>query len=99
MKTIILTATLLFATSSMAQVIFPRVITFPNQVQLTINNYSQKDIRCSGSVFIYSQSGRFDSRFYSNTLYRGMSDYKYYYNFNNNDPFRNASHSINCYPY
>lgn len=97
MKNIILL--MLLSTTVFGQVIFPRVITFPNQVQLTINNYTQKDQRCSGSVFIYHMSGRFESRYYFNTLYRGMSDFKYYYNFNNSDPFRNAHHSISCFAY
>lgn len=90
---------LLLTGTAFGQAIFPRLITFPHQVQLSINNYTQQDQRCSGSIFIYHMSGRFESRFYSNTLYRGMSDYKYYYNFNNTDPFRNAHHSISCYAY
>jgi hypothetical protein len=90
---------LLMSFAASAQVIFPRIVTFPNQVQLTINNYTQKDQRCSGSIFIYHMSGRFESRFYSNTIYKGMSDFRTYPNFNYQDPFRNAHHSVNCYPY
>lgn len=95
----ILTLALVFNVLASAQTLWPRLITFPNQVQLTINNHTDKDQRCSGSVFIYHYSGRFESRFYSSTIYRGMSDFEYYYNFNNSDPFRNAHHSIRCYAY
>ena len=89
---------IIFTTIASAQSIFPRVYTFPNQVQLTINNYTQKDQRCSGSIFIYHMSGRFDSRFYSNFIYKGMSDFRTFMNFNSQDPYRNAHHSINCFP-
>ncbi len=95
----LITMLMLLSAFSFAQSLYPRLVTFPNQVQLSINNYTDKDQRCSGSVFIYHQSGRFESRFYSSTIYRGMSDYEYYYNFNNQDPYRNAHHSIRCYGY
>ena len=68
------------------------------QIQVQIFNNTDKDIRCSGPVYIYSQMGKFKTEFYSNIIYKGMMDnhYIYFYGLDMNDRISNYSNGIFC---
>ena len=96
---LILFISLLMITVAQAQSVYPNVFTTPNQVQVSIYNYTQKDINCSGTIYITTQSGKFETRYYYQRIYRGMSDFRTFPNFDYNDPFMHSHHSINCFGY
>ena len=44
---------------------YPQINVWPNSVEVRIWNHSDKDLSCSGSIFIYTQSNRFRSEFFN----------------------------------
>jgi len=77
----------------------PQVTVFPNQVQLRVWNTTNTDIRCSGTISVFTRMGRYRTFYYNSVIYRGMTDYRYFQNYIYNDPFVNAHHSIFCNRY
>lgn len=79
--------------------VYPQITVWPNGVDVRVYNRTDKDVRCSGSISIWTRSGRFKTEFYSATIYKGMSDYRHFNNWDHQDPYRNGHHSIRCYAY
>lgn len=75
---------------------FPNVFVYPNQVQVQVHNYGMRDVWCSGSVTVYRQSGRTQNEYYSQHILRGMTNVRYFNNYDFNDRFTRAHHSIFC---
>jgi hypothetical protein len=89
----------LVAFAGSKSMVFPRVMAWPNSVDVRVLNNTNDDVWCTGTIFITTRSGRMQTRYYNARVYKGMSDYKTFPNFNYQDPFRNASHSIRCNAY
>lgn len=101
---LLVTTAVSFATTdsnleSKVNYIRPQVNVWPNSVEVRVWNSSDKDIRCSGTINVWTSRGRYKTHFYNATIYRGMTDYRRFTNFDNSDPYRNASNFINCYAY
>lgn len=79
--------------------VYPRITVWPNGIDVRVYNSTDKDLRCTGSISVWTRSGRFKTEYYSSTIYRGMTDYKRFSNWNHSDPYRNAHHSIRCREY
>lgn len=75
---------------------YPQLNVWPNSVEVRIWNHSEKDLSCTGSIFIYTQSNRFRTEFFNRIVSRRSQTYQRFHNFYYNDPYRNAHHSIYC---
>ncbi len=113
MKTLITTALLLsslslFASSEVVKtdskistdktIVYPRITVWPNGIDVRVWNHTDKDVRCSGSINIRTMTS-FRTEYYSSVVYRGMTDYRRFNNWNPNDRYLSAHHSIYCYSY
>ncbi|MBD64547.1 MAG: hypothetical protein CME62_05040 [Halobacteriovoraceae bacterium] len=77
--------------------LWPRVSAYSNGVDVVINNYTDKDYSCQGSVYITHESGRTSTEYYSARVYAGMYERHHYFNRRFRDPIRRAHDSIRCY--
>lgn len=67
------------------------------QVIVEVINNTQFTISCTGQAFGYTVNGNVANAWMNNAILRpGQFAYVYVYT-NNYDPFRNASHNINCH--
>ena len=94
---VVLSMGMMFAAS--ASTIYPQLTVWPTGVDLRVWNNTQKDARCSGMINIYTKSGKFKTEFYNSTIYRGMTDYRHYTNFTQQDAYVSGHHSIYCTSY
>ncbi|MAZ49607.1 MAG: hypothetical protein CME65_13690 [Halobacteriovoraceae bacterium] len=76
---------------------WPRVTNWGNSVEVSIQNYDDKNYRCTGSVWLRLESGRSRSEFVSMVVYARSSAYRRIYNYSPRDRIRSASHSISCF--
>jgi hypothetical protein len=96
---LITTAATFAKTESKTSYIRPQVTIWPNGVDVRVWNSTDKDIRCSGTINVWTVNGRYKTHFYNATIYRGMTDYRRFTNFDNRDAYRSGSNFINCYAY
>ena len=89
-------STLTFAKSNYP--VFPRLNVWPNGVDVIIQNTTKSDLRCSGTINIRT-SRSFKTEFYFETIYKGLSSYRYFFNYNPQDRYLSAFHSIRCQEY
>jgi hypothetical protein len=75
----------------------PRIWNFSNQVQVEIWNTTDTDIECRGTISIQSERGRYQSEYYWETIYRGMSRTRNFWLRDFNDRVRFVNEFINCY--
>jgi hypothetical protein len=105
MKILILLTLVIGSSSSFAKkkdktnYVHPQVIVMANGVDVRVYNTTDKDVRCSGMVSVWTASGRYISHFYNSTVYRGMSDYRHFTNFDYRDAYRTGYNSIYCTSY
>ena len=105
MKLFIALALLVTATASFAKkestktYIRPQVTVWPNGVDVRVWNNSDKDIRCNGTINVWTSKGKYKTHYYSATIYKGRTDYRRFANFDYQDPYRNGSNFINCRSY
>lgn len=59
--------------------LFPRIWRMSNAVQVDVWNTSEVDVDCSGNIIIFTRSGRTQTEYYWETIYRGMSRNRYYH--------------------
>lgn len=97
MKNFLVVFSLVFSTLILAKQVRPRVYTFPNYVRVVTRNTSDEGIRCSGFINARTATGRWESHFYNQTIYKGMTSYRNYYVRNFNDRYINSSSNISCY--
>lgn len=112
MRTLITTAFLissfivstnLFASSEVVSstektIVYPQITVWPNGIDVRVWNHTDKDVRCSGSINIRTMTS-FRTEFYNSVVYRGMTDYRRFNNWNPADRYMSAHHSIYCYSY
>jgi hypothetical protein len=75
----------------------PRIWNFSNQVQVEIWNTTETDIECRGTISIQSERGGYQSEYYWETIYRGMSRSRTFWLRDFNDRVRFVNEFINCY--
>lgn len=75
---------------------YPQLNVWPNSVEVRIWNSSDKDIQCSGSIFIYTQQNRFKSEYFNRIIPARQHTYQRFHNWYPQDAYRNAHHSIFC---
>ena len=74
----------------------PRVWAIGNSVQIDIWNTTDTDVECSGSVIIFTRSGRTQNEYYWETIYRGFSRNRTFRLWDYNDQVTTAHPYINC---
>ena len=79
--------------------VYPQLTVWGHGVDLRIWNTTDKDLRCSGTINIRTQRGMFRTEFYNGIVYRGMTEYRHFSNWNMQDRYLHAYHSIHCYAY
>lgn len=100
MRTFVISVLFLLSFMAQAQeksVVFPQLTVWPNSVDVRIWNTTDKTIYCSGPIYIYSQSNRFKTEYFNRYITPRSHAYQSFHNFNINDPYRNAHHSIFCH--
>ena len=98
MKAFILALTLLSSLAASAQAVFvnPVIFNFGNQAQVQIHNTTQDDIRCSGSVFMHTSTGRMETGYYFETIMKGGFSMRSFYLMNFNERITFTNHTIYC---
>lgn len=74
----------------------PRVWNLGSMAQVDVWNTSDVDVECSGSITMYTRSGRSQHEYYWETIYRGFSRTRSYYLRNFNDRITTVFHTIQC---
>ena len=77
--------------------VWVRLMVWPNSVDLTLDNYSNEDARCSGPVYIYNESGRMEIQHFYGDVYARSQTYRRFVNYDYRDRITSAHHSIFCY--
>lgn len=70
MKKYFLALMIAFSGSAMAQAIFPQVSNFGNQVNVSIWNHTNRDVNCSGWIYITNQQNRTESIHFFERVWR-----------------------------
>ena len=98
MKTFILIMASVVSFSASAQVyVYPTIFNFGNSVQVQINNTTQDNLNCSGSVQMHTQQGKMETGYYFDQIRKGSFSMRSFYLMNMNDRINYASHSIFCH--
>jgi hypothetical protein len=100
MKTFLIAIAFAASFGATAQVyVYPSLLNFGNSVQVQIHNNTQDNINCSGSVYMHTQSGRMESGYYFDQIYKGSFSTRNFYLMNTtmNDRISYSSHSIYCH--
>ena len=77
--------------------VWPRITVWPTGVDVWVDNYTDRDVNCSGTIFMYKDSGRTQTEFFNARVFARSNSYRRYFNYDSNDRIRNANHSITCY--
>ncbi len=77
--------------------VWPRVFNFGNALQVEVQNTTDKDINCSGSVYAYLSNGQMQSFFFYEFISAGSFVSRYYSIYQMNTRITNSNHSIFCY--
>ena len=97
-KFIVLALMLITANIAIADVsVWPRLTVWPTGVDVWVDNYSDKDVTCSGTIYMYKNSGRMQTEHFYSRVYARTNTYRRFFNYDANDRIRNANHSITCF--
>lgn len=99
MKTTILTLGLIFSSLAFAgkdTSVWPNVYNFGNHVQVQVWNHTDKEVRCSGFVYMDMESGERTSEHYFDWVRARGSSFRNVYPRIFNDRIRSVNHSIWC---
>ena len=97
MRTMIPILSLLLSFSAFSQAnVFPQLINMGNSVQVQIFNNTQDNLRCSGNVFMTTQLGNSETRFYMDFINKNGFSMRNFYLMNFNDRVNFSYHSIYC---
>lgn len=77
--------------------VWPRISVWPTGVDVVVDNYSDRDVTCSGTIYMYKYSGRMQMEHFYSRVYARSNTYRRFFNYDMNDGIRNANHSITCY--
>jgi hypothetical protein len=97
MKKILLVLTVLIATSAFASFpIFPQLTNFGTSVQLTIFNPNNKDVNCSGMIYMYLIPSAVESQYFYSRVVAHTTLFKTFIPLRQNMTISTVSHSIYC---
>jgi hypothetical protein len=100
MKIFFLTLSLLFSSLASAapeSIVFPEVYNFGSRVQVTIRNHTDRNLNCSGFIYMDSMNGRRETHYFNayvyprETFFRTIQSWDYY------TRYTWVNHSIRCY--
>ncbi len=99
MKNTVLALGLLVSVPSFAQMVNvnPVVFNFGNSLQIQINNTTDSDINCSGTITMHTRSNYPETAFYSEFIFKGSMSVRNYYISNPQDHITYSNHFINCF--
>lgn len=73
-----------------------RIWRLGSSVQVEVWNTTEVDVVCSGSVTMYTRSGRTQTEYYWEVIYQGMSQSRYYRLWDYRDEVRTVFDTIQC---
>lgn len=76
---------------------WPRLTVWPDSVDVWVQNYDDRQYRCSGTVWMYLESGRTRTEFVSFYVFNRSSAHRRIINYNRSDKIRSAHHTISCF--
>jgi hypothetical protein len=100
MKLLFLILSLAFTTATFAgkdMIVFPQVYNYGSSVQITIWNTTDRQISCSGSVWMSLQSGARETEYYFDYIGARFTSFRTIYPRTSGDRIVNVSHSISCF--
>ena len=93
----LLLSSLTYAQTEDKSMLWPRLTVWPTGVDLQIQNFTEDDYSCSGSIYITHQSRRLSTEYYFGRVYSRGFEQRRFYNRFLNDRIVSANHSIYCY--
>ena len=97
MKTFLITIIAAISFGASAQTyVRPQIINFGNSVQVQVRNTTDRDISCSGSINMHTQSGQMEFAYYFETIRKGSFSMRHFYARNFNDRIMYTTDSIYC---
>jgi hypothetical protein len=97
MKKIVFLLALVVSGSTFAQDLRIRVSNWGNMVDLQIQNFTPRNMSCSGPVFLNTARGN-ETHFVNEFVWSRMTSFRTIYPFRFNDRIIHAHHSIRCTP-
>lgn len=98
MKLFILAASLLLSVPGFAQYVsvYPTVINFGNSVQVQVNNTTEDNLYCTGSIMMMTHLNRTENEYYSEYVSAGATSIRMYYLWDYSDRILYTHQFINC---
>lgn len=99
MKSILLVAAFLLSLPVLAQSVYlnPTLFVNGNSVMVQINNHTDSNVNCSGTVMMQTYLGRTETGFYSSFIPKKSFSTRSVYLYSMSDRITFANHFINCY--
>lgn len=98
MKTILFALALTCSTASFAQAVFlrPTIFNFGNSIQVQINNNTEHNVSCSGTIQAHTMLGRSETFFYNDMIRSRSFSYRTFYVMAAGDRITNTFDFIRC---
>jgi hypothetical protein len=93
----LLYSSLSFSQTEDKSMLWPRLTVWPSGVDLQIQNFTQFDYSCSGTIYMTHQSRRISTEYYFGRVYSRGFELRRFYNRYINDRIISAHHNIYCY--
>ncbi len=79
-----------------ASALFPQVLNFGTSVQVTLNNFTDEDVRCSGIISMHGYTGYVETQYYSELIVSGTTSFRTYRMARFNERISFVNHNIFC---
>ena len=82
MKNFLFALSLMFSGVALAEElppVFPEVFNFGHSVQVTVRNYTEQNVTCSGTIYLVTMSGFRETLVYNEFVPARTSSYKNFY--------------------
>ena len=76
--------------------IFPQIINYGSFIQVQVFNSTQENLNCSGPLYLNLGSGKIESSFYMEFIFKGQFSARSFYPIKRDDRVIFVSHSIFC---
>lgn len=99
MKKVFFLIALMFSFSAFAEKaasVWPHVYNFGHAAQVQVWNHTDREVRCSGWVYMTMENGETDSQHYFDWVYARSSRHRMVYPRFSNERISHVSHSIWC---
>jgi hypothetical protein len=77
--------------------VYPQVYSFGHSVQVTVRNFTDRNVHCSGNIFLNTISGAREMQYYSEFVPARFTSYRNLYPRSFGDRILSTSHSIFCF--